>query len=481
MSSSASFPHVVVVGGGISGLAAALAVRDRSAGRVRVTVLEGSPAIGGKLTLVEVAGLTCDAGAEALLARRPEALSLVHAAGLAHDVVHPAVGGAALWTRGQMRPLPAGQLMGIPGDLRALAASQAISLTGLARIPLDRVLPRTPVGGDVSVGRFVAARLGREVVDRLVEPLLGGVYAGHADELSFDAALPQLSGAIRVERSLLRGVEHVLGTGVRPQPGVPPRPVFASVRGGLGRLPAAVAEASGAQIRTGAMVRELRRAPGGWRLVLGPTSAPEQIFADAVVLAVPAPAASRLLQAVAPAAAVELGAVEYASVGVVTFAFPRSQAGDRLAGTGFLVPPADGRTAKASTYSSLKWAWLGEAAGPLAVVRVSVGRHREVGDLQRDDDDLAALALADLRDALRADLRPVDHAVSRWGGGLPQYAVGHLDRVSRVRRAVAEHHGLAVCGAAYDGVGVPACVASARAAVERVLAELDERRQWSHG
>jgi oxygen-dependent protoporphyrinogen oxidase len=229
------------------------------------------------------------------------------------------------------------------------------------------------------------------------------------------------------------------------------------------------------------MVRELRRAPGGWRVVLGSTRAPEQLFADAVVLAVPAPAASRLLQAVAPEAATELGTVEYAGVGVVTFAFPRWQAGDRLTGTGFLVPPADGRTVKAATYSSLKWAWLGEAAGDLAVVRVSVGRHREVADLQRDDDDLAALALADLCDALRSDIRPVDQAVSRWGGALPQYAVGHLDRVSRVRRAVAEHPGLAVCGAAYDGVGVPACVGSARAAVDRVLHGLDERRQWRHG
>jgi protoporphyrinogen/coproporphyrinogen III oxidase len=499
MRTSGARPHIVVVGGGISGLAAALAVLDRSAGEMDVTVLEGAAVLGGKLALTEVAGIPVDAGAESMLARRPEGLALVHAAGLGDDVVHPAAAGASVWSRGAMRPLPSGQLMGIPGDLRSLAASGVISLPGLARIPLDHVLARTPVRGDVSLGSFVAGRLGREVVDRLVEPLLGGVYAGHADELSLDATLPQLSGAVRVERSLLRAVEQVLGSGsagaavgvagagIAGPTAEPPglaRPVFAGISGGVGRLPGAVAaacERAGATVRVGAMVRELRRSPGGWRVVLGPARQPEQIFADAVVLAVPAPAASRLLQGVAPDAAADLGTIEYAGVGLVTFAVPLDQVADRLSGTGFLVPPVDGRVVKAATYSSQKWQWLADSAGDLAVLRVSVGRHREVGDLQRDDDELAALALADLSAALRTDLRPVGRRVTRWGGALPQYSVGHPDRVARIRRAIAEHPGLAVCGAAYDGVGIPACAGSARTAADRVLVSLAARRQWGHG
>jgi oxygen-dependent protoporphyrinogen oxidase len=499
VTSTQARPHVVVVGGGISGLAAVLAVLDRSAGALDVTLLEGTGALGGKLALTEVAGIGVDAGAESLLARRPEALALVHAAGLADDVVHPAVAGASVWSRGAMRPLPSGQLMGIPGDLRSLAASGVVSLPGLARIPLDHVLARTPVRGDVSLGSFVAGRLGREVVDRLVEPLLGGVYAGHADDLSLDATLPQLAGAVRVERSLLRAVAEVLGSGpaaaavsvaggaiagpTLEPPGLA-RPVFAGIRGGVGRLPAAVAAAcvrGGATIRVGAMVRELRRSPGGWRVVLGPSRQPEQIFADAVVLAVPAAAASRLLQAVVPQAAAELGAVEYASVGLVTLAVPLEQVNGRLTGTGFLVPPVDSHVVKAATFLSQKWGWLADAAGDLAVLRVSVGRHREVADLQRDDDELVAAALADLSAAVRVDLRPVDRRVTRWGGALPQYTVGHPDRVARIRRSIAEHPGLAVCGAAYDGVGIPACAGSARTAADRVVASLAARRQWSHG
>ncbi|MCU0266912.1 MAG: protoporphyrinogen oxidase [Actinomycetia bacterium] len=477
--STGPVPHVVVVGGGIAGLAAAWFLGQRAAGAVRVTVLEAGPVVGGKLRVSEVAGLPVDEGAEALLVRRSEAVALTRAVGLGDDVVHPAVQGATLWTRDRLRPMPAGQLMGIPGDLRALAASGTITLPGLARIPLDHVLPRTPVSGDVSVGRFVSARLGREVLDRLVEPVLGGVYAGHADELSLDATIPQLSGAIRVERSLLKGVQQVLGAGARGN--AERAPVFASLRGGLGRLPAAVAAASRAEVRTGATVRELRRSPGGWRVVIGPTRSPEVLFADAVVLAVPAPPASRLLRDVAPSAATDLAAIEYASVALVTLAFPRDAVTRPLAGTGFLVPPVEERFVKAATYSSRKWAWL-EAADPgVVVVRLSVGRHGEEQDLQHTDEDLAWWAQADLETATDIVDAPLDWRVTRWGGGLPQYAVGHLDRVTRIRRAVAELTGLAVCGAAYDGVGVPACVASADAAVARVLRDLAERRQWGNG
>ncbi len=481
-------PHVVVVGGGIAGLAAARSILERSGGQVSVTVLEGSATLGGKLALTEVAGVMTDAGAESMLARRPEAVALTHAVGLTDQIVHPATAGASLWTRGSLRPLPGGQLMGLPGDLRSLAASRTVSLRGLARVPLDHLLPRTPVGRDVSIGHFVEARLGREIVDRLVEPLLGGVYAGHADELSLDATLPQLSGAVRVERSLLRAVSQVLGSSPGTAASTPgaaaPRPVFASVRGGLGRLPGVVAARitdAGAVVRTSAMVREIRRSPGGWRLLVGPTRDAETIYADAVVLALPATPAGRLLRHVAPFAADDLAAIDYASVGIVTFAFLLTDVVERLHGTGFLVPPVDGKVIKAATYSSQKWGWLGHSAGGLAILRASVGRHREVVDLQRDDEDLAAVALGDLSAAIGISARPVDTVVTRWGGGLPQYAVGHLDRVARIRRAVAELPGLAVCGAAYDGVGIPACIASADSAATHVLASVAERRQWGHG
>ena len=472
---SAAPPHVVVVGGGIAGLAAAAAVR-RERPDVAVTVLEGSPRIGGKLVRAEVGGVTVDVGAEAMLNRRPEAVALARAAGLGDDLVHPAVTAANLWSRGRMQPMPR-TLMGVPIDTRALADAGVLSKPGLARVALDAVLPATRLDDrDVSVGWLVEERFGREVVDRLVEPLLGGVYAGHARELSARATVPQVVALLDRDRSMMRAAAAATAG---PTSDVP---VFAGIRGGVGRLPAAVAETSGATVRTGATVRDLARAAGGgWNLVVGPTRAPEVVHADAVVLATPARPTGRLLSDVVPDAALELARIEYASMAVVTMAF-RARDLPATTGSGFLVPPVDGRQVKAATYSFAKWDWVREAGTgvrgeDLLLLRCSIGRHREEQVLQVDDAELVDLALCDLADAIGMCVRPVDQHVQRWGGGLPQYAVGHLDRVRNVRSSVAAQPGLAVCGAAYDGLGIPACIGSAELAATQVLASLPVRGQ----
>lgn len=474
----ASGRHVVVVGAGISGLAAAHALSSTPR-PPRVTVLEASPQIGGKLRVGDLEGLPVDEGAESVLARRPEALDLIRAVGVDPDLVHPATTAASVWSRGSLRPLPTGTLMGVPTDLASLAASGVLSLRGLLRVPLDHVLPATPVDGDVSIGSYVRARLGGEVSERLVEPLLGGVYAGHADQLSLAATVPALAGLLPAERSLLRAAAATRRTtaGVDP-PTEPPAPVFASVRGGLGRLPAAVATASGAHVRTGATVRALGQTTRGWRLTVGPAAAPEQIDADAVVVAVPAAPAAHLLHRVVPVAAGALREIPYASVAVASYVYPRVAFPRLPPGSGFLVPPIEGRLVKAATFLTSKWAWLGTAAGSdRVVVRASIGRHGDEAVLQRDDDDLLAAAASDLAAMTGAVAGPLASRLSRWGGGLPQYLVGHVDRVARIRLAVGPVPGLEVCGAAYDGIGVAACVAGAQDAATRVLAELDRARQ----
>lgn len=462
--------HVVVVGGGISGLAAAWFLRQDGPADLQVTVLEASEQVGGKLRVSDLAGVAVDEGAESLLLRRPEAVDLVRAVGLGDEMEDAATTSAMVWSRGAMHPMPARTVMGIPGDLRPLAATGLLTGRELARIPLDSWLPRTRIGEDISVGRYVTARMGRGVLDRLVEPLLGGVYAGSADHLSLEATLPQLAPHARRERSLLAAVRS-------SRPGAPAKgAVFGAPRGGVGRLPAAVARASGARVRTGIAVRELARAPSGWRLTVGSTSGPEEIeelYADAVVLAVPAAAATRLLRGPVPFAASELAQVRSASMAVLALAFPATAFPSAPVGSGFLVPPVDGRVVKAVTFSSSKWGWYAAAAPGIVVVRASVGRLGEEAILQREDAEVLDVALADLTDALGVTAPPLDARLTRWGGGLPQYAVGHRARVDRVRAAVAGQPGLAVCGAAYDGVGVAACVATAQRAAAEVL------RQWA--
>jgi oxygen-dependent protoporphyrinogen oxidase len=444
-------------------------------------VLEGSPSIGGKLRLGEVAGVACDLGAESLLNRRPEAVALASAAGLGDDLVHPATTGAALWTRDAVRVMPP-TVMGMPTDLDALSRSGIVSPEGTQRARLEPDLEGAPVDEQdadrVSVGRLVDSRFGTEVTDRLVEPLLGGVYAGHARDLSLAAAAPQLARLAARHPSLLQaaGPPGQLAEAVKT-------PVFAGVRGGVGRLAQAVADSTRASIRTRATVRELHRLPDArWRLVVGSAHAPRQLAADAVVLATPAAPAARLLDVVSPAAATQLRAIEYASMAVVTLAYPQDSVADRLTGSGFLVPPVDGRAIKAATFSANKWEWVGRRGARESVVllRASIGRHREEYVLQRDDADLVALATADLELAVGVRGPLVDWQVTRWGGGLPQYAVGHRGRVQRIRAAVEAVPRLEVCGAAYDGIGVAACVADGQRAATRVLAQLAAEGGWSH-
>jgi oxygen-dependent protoporphyrinogen oxidase len=443
-------PDAVVVGGGVAGLVAA---RDLAAGGRSVLVLEGSPEVGGKLRLGTIAGVQVDVGAESMLARRPEAVGLVAELGI--DLVHPVAGSSQLWTRGAMRPLPR-TLLGVPLDLDQLAASAVLSDEGLERARHETVRPLEE--DDVSVADLLGSRLGPEVVDRLAEPLLGGVYAGHASNLSAYAAMPQVVALLREHGSLLAAAAAV--------PPASEEPVFGGIAGGLGLLPRALAVSPGVEVRTSAPVRGLSRASSGFRLTVGSARTPETVDTGQVVLATPAAPTARLLEETAPDAAGELAAIEYASMAIVTMAV-RSLEVD--GSSGFLVPAVDGRQIKAATYSFSKWEWVG-AVSDLRILRASLGRHREEATLQATDDELVARVVADLAAATGQPIEPVDVHVQRWGGALPQYAVGHLDRVARIRRAVAEVPGLEVCGAAYDGVGIPAVIGSARRAAARMAA-----------
>jgi oxygen-dependent protoporphyrinogen oxidase len=470
---------VVVVGGGIAGLAAAFYLKDEP---VRVTVVEGAGRLGGKLSASDIAGVAMDEGAEALLARRPEGIELITAAGLGDELVPAGVTSSAIYTRGALRPLPRRQFMGVPADVDELAASGVISPEGVARARAQEVRP--PEAADVSVTEYIGSRLGAEVVDRLVDPLLGGVYAGRSEDLSFAATLAPLAAAARGHAALTEAVRSLLPPeparpsqppGPQQAQGGAPAPVFVTLTSGLGALPEALAKASGADIRTGAIVRELRRTATGWRLTVGSAADPEYLAADAVIIAVPAAPAARLLADAAPAAAAQLAGIPYASMAIVTLAFPaaalfqeQGRAGQR---SGYLVPAVDGRAVKAATFSTVKWPHLARQA-PVHIVRCSIGRSGDVAVLQRDDEELAAIAAAELGDALGVTARPVAWRVTRWGGGLPQYNVGHLDRVARIRAAVADQPGLAVAGAAFDGIGIPACAATAKSAAAQVTAYL---------
>ncbi|MGY2001871.1 protoporphyrinogen oxidase [Blastococcus sp. SYSU DS1024] len=449
--------RLVVVGAGITGLAAAFEWRRRRPDD-EIVVLEAGDRIGGKLHRIELAGHWYDTGPEAMLARVPEAIGLVEALGLGDRLVAPATTQASVVLPEGRFPLPAGTVLGVPATADGLDG--ILTPAGVARVRAEVELPPLTVDGDVAVGGLLRERLGDEVVDRLVEPLLGGVYAGRADELSLQATMPALFAHLQGAESVLAAAAAARETGNRSR-GDADGPVFQTVDEGIGALPAALVTAARAEVRLRTPAHGIRRTPAGLELSVGPAGAPEVLRADAVLVTAPAGKAARLLADVAPGAVQPLLGIPYASMAVVAMAFT-AQPVD--AGSGLLVPPVTGRLVKGVTVSSAKWPHLG---GDVLLVRSSVGRFRDESELQRGDDDLAAAVVADVADLLGLSRpEPLETAVVRWGGGLPQYLVGHQARVDAVRAAVAEVPGLGIAGAAFGGVGIPACIRDAHRALD---------------
>jgi protoporphyrinogen/coproporphyrinogen III oxidase len=429
--------RVAVVGGGITGLAAAHALATRP-DPPEVVLYEADDRLGGKIATAEFCGVPVERGPDTMLARVPWAVDLCRRLGLADRLVSPATGAASVWARGRLRPLPEGLVLGVPARLGPLVRGGILSVPGLARAGLDLVLPRWPGrgGDDPSIAEAIGRRFGPEVVERLVEPLLSGINAGRADGLSLAATAPDVAAAAAGGRSLLLGL--------RRRPAAPPGPVFVSLPGGLSTLVQALATAlvdRGVDIRTGTRL----------------TGLPAD--ADAVIVTVPAPAAAALL------AVEELRAIAYAGVAVVTMAYPDDALTRPLVGSGFLVPRAEGWLLTAGTFVSSKWPALKPPG--LTLVRASTGRAGDDRWAGLDDATLAARLHDELARALALRRPPVASRVDRWPASFPQYAPGHLARVDRIEAALPA--GVVVAGAAYRGVGIAACIRQGEAAAARVL------------
>ena len=455
-------PRIAVVGAGISGLAAAHRLRTLLGPGAQLTVLEQRHRIGGVLRTVELAGLPFDVGAEAYLARRPELPGLLAELGLSDAQVHPTAAAPSVRAAGRTVPLPGATLLGVPTHRSRLDG--LLSPAGVATVRAEPARPlRWDAGDDVVLGELLRERFGDELADRLADPLLGGVYAGRVDALGLRATVPALAAALDAGAPSLTAAADA-AVPAAPSPG----PVFGAVHGGYQTLLDALAGAAAAELRLGITVRELVRRPDGWRLTLGPPTAPESLEVDAVLLAVPAPAVARLLAGVAPGPAAAAAEIELASSVVVALAYRAADAATLPPTSGALVAAGEPLAVKGVTHSSTKWAHLG--GDGLVRLRASLGRFGEASALRVDDADLVARVRADLATLTGVTADPVAVRVQRWGGGLPQYARWHLSRVDRIEQPLP--FGLAVAGAALHGVGVPACVGTARAAAERLVGQL---------
>ncbi|MGI9602377.1 MAG: protoporphyrinogen oxidase [Acidimicrobiales bacterium] len=446
-------PHLVVVGGGIAGLAAA---HEAHGSGIDVTLLEAAPRVGGKLTTSLFDGLAVDEGADAFLVRVPWATELCHELGLTDELVAPAVGTARVWLDDRLHDLPGESVLGVPLDVDTLRRSGTVSDEAVAAVAADQ--QRTePIGRDHgdSVSRFVRDRLGDEVFDRLIAPLLGGINAGDVERLSLAAAVPQFA-AVADAPSLSVALASQRGT-----PSDPPAPVFNAHPAGMAHLVETLATRLDAVISTNRTVDRLDRTPQGWRVVSGDTT----LDADFVVLATNAGTTETLL---APhTGPTPLATIEHAGVVMVSFAWPASVVPMNLHTSGFLVPRSAGLLLSAASIASSKWAHLHRP--DRVIVRASAGRFGDGRALALDDDQLVAALRADLRLTMGVDAPPDTVRVIRWPASFPQYTPGHLDRITETEDAVAEVGAMALAGAALRGVGIPACIRSGREAVRCLL------------
>jgi oxygen-dependent protoporphyrinogen oxidase len=460
-------PHVVVVGGGITGLSAAdalLAGDDPP----EVTLLEAADRLGGNIGGSPFAGLPhVDAAADMFLARTSTAVDLATDLGLAAELVAPARLPAHVWAGGQLHAMPDGVVLGAPAAIWPLARSGLLSWRGKARAAIEPLLPR--VDADDALGVLVRRRFGDEVLERLVGPLIGGINAGDPDRLSLRAVTPQLADALADHRSLLLGL-RARSRAARDGGGpASPRPVFFAPRSGVAELVARLGERVGARggvVHLGRPALGLAPAPRRRWVVTSDAGALE---ADEVVVAAPAPVAATLLGPIDADAAAALASIAYASVAIVTLAVADADIARPLAGSGYLVARAEQRTVTAVSWGSGKWEHWRRPGQSL--LRASVGRDGDDRALALGDADLVAAVLADLDRHVGLRGEPLAWRVSRWPGSMPQYAPGHVERIDQaVVRLARTAPGVHLAGAAYKGLGIPACIAQGQAAARAALA-----------
>ena len=454
----------VVIGGGIAGLAAAWELRQTIAAE-DIVVLEAADRFGGKIKTTAFAGRPVDEGADAFLARVPYAVELAREVGLG-DLVSPTTGQASLWVGGELKAIPGGHVLGVPTDMDLVAKSGILSDAGVERARAEPDVPGAPLGPteDVAVGELVARRYGQEVQDYLVDPLLGGINAGRSDELSAEVGAAQIVAAARRDASLTRGLLAMRAE----NPPDPSAPVFWAPRGGMQRLVDTLAAAlvdRGVALRGGSPVTHIERDGGGY--VIGIEDQLDPVRAERVVLATPAFVSADLLARLSPEAAGVLSDVAYASVALITLAYPRAAFAEPPAGSGFLVPRVEGRFLTAGSIFSNKWSALADP--DLVIIRASAGRIDDDGPVELPDDELVARVHAELAEALLVSEPPAEVRISRWRRAFPQFAAGHLARMATVHeRLAADAPGTAIAGAAVQGVGIPSCILSAKEAVARI-------------
>jgi len=457
--------RIAVVGGGITGLAASLALQGgMAAGRAAsVTLIEAAPRLGGKILTERIGGFLIEGGPDSFLTVKPQAVQFARALGLTARLVptlHPRH--IFILHRGRLHPMPDGLTSLVPQRLGPFLRSGLFSAWEKARFGFDLIVPSNRNGADEAIGAFVRRRLGPAAVERLAGPLLAGVHAGDVETLSLRATFPTLAEAERRHGSLTRAILARRRSG---PPANGEATMFMTLAGGLQEIvDRAAAALTSVAVRTGTRVLALEPARGAYRLVL---DRGQEVEADGVILATPAHVTAALLRDLNRAASHAAEGIPYVSTAVVALGFRRADVGHPLAGHGYLVASGEGTQHTACTWVSSKWP--DRAPADHVLLRCFVGRAGRQQALDLADDALIRAVLAELSPLLVLRGEPVVARVYRWPASMPQYTVGHLDRLRTLRDALTGTPGLIAAGGGYEGVGLPDCIRQGQEAAAAAL------------
>ncbi len=473
--------EIVIIGGGIAGLAAAYKVaRAAEAGNeVSFTLVEKDARLGGKIATVHHEGFIIDGGPDCFLTEKPAVHRIARLLGIFDDELptDEARKRTYILSRGKLHDLPDGVMMFAPTKFWPFATTTLFSWPGKIRMGMDLLIKPKPAGPDgpedETLESFVVRRMGRECLDRLAEPLVGGVHASDPAKMSLAATFPRLLEMEQTYGGMIKGFYAArkkvaeMRKKYPPKPGAKPRTFFTSFEQGMQFLTDAMAEAAGRdRMRTGVAARGLARTPEGWRVELDDDSV---IAADAVIIATESWAAERLVRSVDGVIADALAGIEHSSSATVSLAFEESEVGIDMNAFGVLCPLIENRSLMAATLSSTKWP--GRAPEGKVLIRGFVGGPHNQAIMAESDDRLADIVLGELRAVLGVKGEPVFSRVFRWEMGMPQYTLGHMGRVETIEARQSEVPGLALAGGSYRGVGLPNCVESGERAVSKVLGE----------